>query len=66
MPIDLEGLKKRIEALEPPDQLRLAADLLEAGRPDIAHTLAERVVTNLGAELARARLLSLTGGKAVR
>jgi len=48
----LESLKHEIENLSPPNKLRLAADLLENKRPELAHAIAERVVTELSAALA--------------
>jgi len=42
--------------LSPPDRLRLAAALLEAKRPKLAHQIAERVVLELGAAMALALL----------
>jgi len=52
----LEALKKQIEAMTPPDRLRLAAELLEAKRPQLAHTIANKVVIELGAALALAKI----------
>jgi hypothetical protein len=52
---DLRTLAAEIEALSPPARLRLAADLLEHQRADLAHTIAERVVLGLGAALASGR-----------
>lgn len=59
---DLEKIRDEIDAMPPEGQLRLAADLLEAARsaPEerklavtrIAHSVADRVVTELGAALA--------------
>lgn len=53
-PIDpkLYNLSNEIKALSPPDKLRLAADLLEKQRADLAHTIARGVVEELGAALA--------------
>jgi hypothetical protein len=53
---DLKALAREIEALSPPARLRLAADLLENSRADLAHNIAERVVLELGAALALQRL----------
>jgi hypothetical protein len=53
---DIDAIKAKIEALSPPAKLRLAADLLEAGRGELAHTIADRVATELGAALALAKL----------
>lgn len=54
MPSDLEVLAAKIGALSPPDRLRLAASLLEAQKPKLAHTVAKKVVLELGAALALA------------
>lgn len=45
-------MKAEIEALSPADRLRLAAELLEMRKARMAHTVAERVVLELGAALA--------------
>lgn len=45
---DLEGLAQRIEIMSPPDQLRLAAELLEARRPEVAYAVAQKAVDKLG------------------
>lgn len=52
MATELEQIAERIAALEPPDKLRLAADLMEKGRGRLAHTIAEKVVLELGAAIA--------------
>lgn len=44
---EVAELKARIEKLTPPDRLRLAADLLEAGRLDLAERVASVVVEEL-------------------
>ena len=44
-------LAAEIEALLPPDRLRLAAMLLEARKPFLAKTIIDRVGTELGAAL---------------
>lgn len=59
-------LAERIRKMSPADQLRAAAEILDSvkdapdakrlGLTGIAHSLAERVVTELGAALALARL----------
>jgi len=54
MTTDLVALAREIQALSPPDRLRLAADLLEAKHGDLAHDIAMRVVEELGAVLALA------------
>lgn len=48
----LERLAAEIGRLSPPEKLRLAAGLLDEGRPEMAFTIAERVVLELGAALA--------------
>jgi hypothetical protein len=53
---DLEDMARRIRELSPPDQLRLAGDLLDAGKAELAHGVAHRVVLDLGAALAIRRL----------
>ena len=53
---DLHSLAAQIRELTPPARLRLAVDLMEHGRGDLAHTIAEPVVTELGAALALRRL----------
>ena len=45
-----------IDALSPPDKLRLAADLLERGRHETAYAIADRVVKELGAAQLMARM----------
>ena len=52
----LSELHAEIVALSPADRLRLAADLLEAKRVDLAATIAGGVVTEIGALLALRRL----------
>lgn len=44
---ELLALKEKIEKLSAPDRLRLAADLMEAGKFPLAETIAERVVHEL-------------------
>jgi hypothetical protein len=53
---DAALVAEEIRALSPPDKLRLSADLMEAGRGDLAHPIAESVVTELGAALALRRM----------
>ncbi len=55
---DLEDLVRRIRALSRPDRLRLAADLIDGGREDIAAKIASEVVE----ELAVRSLLGKRGG----
>lgn len=50
-----EDIKRAIDALSPPDKLRLAAELLEARRAELAYTIADQVVKELGAALALAK-----------
>ena len=52
MTTSLEELAEEINGLPPPARLRLAADLLEQRKPELAHSVASRVVTELGAVLA--------------
>lgn len=56
MSAELHALKAQIESLSPSNRLRLAAELLEAKLPELAHTIAEKVVLDLGAALALANL----------
>jgi hypothetical protein len=49
---DVSALKAEIDALSPPARIRLAADLLEHGKAELAHTILERATTELGAALA--------------
>ena len=46
----------QVEALSPPDQLHLAADLLEKRKADLAYAIAKRVVNELGIALAIKRI----------
>ncbi len=46
----------QIRALSIPDQLRLAAELLEAKRADVAHPIIKRISLELGAALAWRRM----------
>lgn len=46
------ALAQQIEALSPPDRLRLAADLLDKKRPAEALSMAKRVVDELTVVLA--------------
>ena len=48
---DIEELRDQIDALPPPDRLRLAAQLLEARRPEIAYAIIDRVKTELVAAM---------------
>ena len=48
----LKEVAHAIRILDPPAKLRLAADLLERKRPDLAHTIAQGVCSELGAFLA--------------
>lgn len=59
---ELRALAAEIEALTPPQRLRLAADLMERGRGDVAHKIAEGVVLELGAALAL-RDMGRAGGR---
>lgn len=53
---DLEALAEKIKAMPPPGRLRLAADLLEKGKPDLAASIAGLVVDELRFALAMKRL----------
>lgn len=53
---DLTDLTARIEAMEPPDRLRLAAEALEARNPGLALMLVRRVEHELTAVLTVARV----------
>lgn len=44
---ELIALREKIEKLSPSDLLRLAAELLEAGKLPLAETVADRVVSEL-------------------
>ena len=46
---DLEDLVARIRALPRPDRLRLAAELLERGKADVAEKIALEVLEELSA-----------------
>lgn len=52
-----QSVADEIRSLSPPDQLRLAADLLEARRSELALTIVRRVATELGAALALHELI---------
>jgi hypothetical protein len=53
---DLRNLAAEIEALSPADKLRLAADLLERQRPELAKTILDKVAVELGAALVLTKL----------
>lgn len=53
---DMRALAAEIEALSPPDKLRLAADLLEGRRPELAKSIIDTVAAELGAALLLARV----------
>lgn len=52
---ELYDLAARVEALSPPDRLRLAAGLLEERQPDVALTLIRKVEMELSAVLLLGR-----------
>lgn len=52
-PAELELAVGAIEALKPPDKLRLAADLLEERRADVAHAIVRRIADELGLALEK-------------
>lgn len=58
---ELEAIAREIEALSPPAKLRLAADLMEKQRGELAHTIASAVVDELGAAIALRDLERLNG-----
>lgn len=57
----MQALADEINKLEPHARLRLAADLLEQRRPHLAHAIANKVVTELGAVLAMRALAEARG-----
>lgn len=52
---ELIALKRRIEKLSPPDRLRLAASLIEAGKLPLAESVAGAVVDELKALMVFAK-----------
>lgn len=60
---EMLALKAKVDALSPPDQLRLAASLMEQRRGELAHTIAEKVVLELGAALALRKLRETKDGR---
>lgn len=48
---DVEAIAARTLKLSPPDRLRLAAELLEERKPQLAHAIAKHVVDELGLAL---------------
>jgi hypothetical protein len=52
---ELEDITKEIEALSPPDRLRIAADLLEQKKPRLELNIIDKVSAELGAALLLAR-----------
>jgi len=57
-----ETLLEKIAGLSPPDQLRLAASLMDSGRGDMAYAVLHRVHDELGAALALARAATGSSG----
>ena len=55
-PIALERVLQQIDQMAPPEQLRLAADLLEAKHPEIAHAITSKVADELATALMLARM----------
>jgi len=53
---EVERLARKIKAMPPPAQLRLAAGLLEAGRGDLAYSIISRIKAELGTALALAKI----------
>lgn len=56
---ELERICAEINALPCPERLRMAADLFDKGRRELAHAIAERAVLEMGAALAVVK----SGGK---
>ena len=54
--MEVAAVAEEIKALTPPQKLRLAADLLDQKRGDLAYVIAEGVVLEIGALLALQRL----------
>ena len=52
---ELEALSKRVNALSPPDRLRLAAALMEHRRSAVALPIIQKVADELGLALMLAR-----------
>jgi hypothetical protein len=48
---DIQSLNAEIDGLSQPDRLLMAAMLLERGHVQMAHAIAKRVATELGAAL---------------
>ena len=57
---DLADLADRIKALSPPDKLRLAAGLLDRGKPETAYLIMRQATEELGAALALSRRNGVT------
>lgn len=53
---ELDAIQGAILGLSPADQLRLAAELLEAKRPKLAKAIIDRVAVELGAALVLASM----------
>lgn len=49
---ELTKIADEIKALSPPNRLRLAADLMDQRKGEIAYTIAKGVVEELGAAIA--------------
>ena len=49
---DMDKLAAQIKALKPSDRLRLAAELLDQGKTQLAYSIADTTVKELGARLA--------------
>ena len=52
----VEEVARRVLSISPADRLRLAAELLEAKRPDLAYAVLDRVRDELAAVMAYVRL----------
>lgn len=60
---ELQELAQRIKALSPQERLRLAADLLDSGRLDLAHRLVRKTVDEMDALDVDLRMRALGGGQ---
>ena len=56
MSAELQSLAAQVRQLEPPARLHLAAELMTAGHPALAATIARGVADEIDLALARARL----------
>jgi len=65
-PPDLDALLAKIENLTPPDQLRLAAALMEARRGDVAQPIVARVALGLDVAMRHRGTATPAGREAAR